>query len=183
MTGRTEATASHPVLAANRGGRVMLVQKETIRNTCELFARHGCRGEEAVAYWYGIECADGRISAVLSVAAPPAECSRGSYAVGRSEMARMGRAMRSQSMVSLAQFHTHPGRDTEHSQYDDLNAISARDGFLSLVAPWYGRGLDAALEGVTVHEAWNGRWHMLEGDAHRERIAVVDAVKAWGGDA
>ena len=179
MIGRT--AAAHPVLAASRGGRVLLVQKEAIQNTYELFARHGRRGEEAVVYWYGIECAGSCISAVLSVAAPQAECTSGGYAVGRGEMARMGRAMRSQSMVSLAQFHTHPGSGTEHSRYDDRNAISARDGFLSLVAPWYGLGQGAALEDVTVHEAWNGLWHVLEGNARRERIAVVDAVKAWGG--
>lgn len=170
----------HGVLTASPTGRILLVQKELVQKTYEVFARQGMRGSEAVAYWYGVECEGGSTDAVLSVAAPVARCTPHNYSVGREEMARVGRKMASRHMVSLAQLHTHPGDITEHSGYDDENAISRRNGFLSLVAPRYGMASAAALEGVTIHEAWKGRWHILGGEACKGRIVVVDMAGGAG---
>ena len=174
---RRNWTIGHRVLTASPTGRTLLVQKELVQKTYEVFAKHGARGNEAVAYWYGAECEGGCADAVLSVAAPNARCTPYNYSVDREEMARVGREMASRHMVSLAQLHTHPGDVTEHSEYDDENAISRRNGFLSLVAPRYGMAGAAMLEGVTVHEAWKGQWHILGGSARRMRIVAVDMAR------
>ena len=45
---------------------------------------------------------------------------------------------RARGWVAVGQLHSHPGRDVEHSWYDDENAISTR--IVSIVVPGYARG-------------------------------------------
>lgn len=167
--------ARHGALHKSPSGRILLVQKSVVEKTRKVLHDSGKR-KEAVAYWYGVErqrgC--GGPDAVLSVGVPEAECSAGSYRVSGDDSARLGREMRRQSIVSLAQLHTHPGGHTEHSETDDLEAVSLRDGFLSMVVPRYGRGLGPLLGGSTVHERWEGRWHILDARAAAGRIRLVD---------
>lgn len=169
--------ARHAVLDKSPCNRALLVQKTAVEKTHGILQEGGKCMKEAVAYWYGVEQRrGGGLDAVLSVGVPDAECTAGSYRVAEDDAARLGREMRRLSIVSLAQLHTHPGCRTEHSLTDDLDAVSLRDGFLSIVLPYYGRRNGPLLGGATVHERWNGRWHVLAERAVPGRIRLVDDI-------
>ncbi len=171
---------SHEVLRASKSGRRLAVPRRLLDATYDIFAEHGDRREESVVYWYGAESLrtgrGGKIDLVAAVGVPRGRYAEGQFAVQADDAARLGRAMMSQSLSCLAQFHTHPGRGTEHSDHDDGNAISMRDGFLSLVAPCYGGAGRSLRDGVTVHEAWGRRWCVLGGGAAEKRIFVIDDI-------
>ena len=170
----------HEILRASKCDRRLAVPRRLVDATYDIFAEHGNRREESVVYWYGAEslCAGrgGKVDLVAAVGAPRGRYAGGHFEVRADDAARLGRAMMPQSLACLAQFHTHPGRGTEHSAYDDENAISRRDGFLSLVAPCYGGAGRSLRDGVTVHEAWDRRWYVLDEGALEKRIAVFDDV-------
>lgn len=170
----------HEVLRASKSGRRLAVPRRLLDATYDIFAEHGDRREESVVYWYGAESLrtgrGGKIDLVAAVGVPRGRYAEGQFAVQADDAARLGRAMMSQSLSCLAQFHTHPGRGTEHSDHDDENSISMRDGFLSLVAPCYGGAGRSLRDGVTVHEAWGRRWYVLGGGAAEERILVIDDI-------
>ena len=171
---------SHEVLRANKSGRHLAVPRHLLDATYDIFAEHGSRREESVVYWYGAESLrtgrGGKVDLVAAVGVPCGRYAEGQFTVQADDAARLGRAMMSQSLVCLAQFHTHPGSNTEHSDYDDENAISMRDGFLSLVAPCYGGAGRSLRDGVTVHEAWDRQWYVLDKGALGKRIFVIDDI-------
>ena len=157
----------------SKSGRTLLVQERIIRQSYSEFEAYCNRGLETVVYWYGQESNSPSADVVTKVAVPDAERQPTHYHVPMEEAAKMGSAMMKDSLVCLAQFHTHPGELTWHSEYDDQNSISTRDGFLSLVAPRYGCRRDPSLNKVSIHEAWDGRWYLLAGPARKQRIRVV----------
>lgn len=160
----------------SKSGRVLLVQKHVIRQSYEVFG-DGCRqGLESVVYWYGLESPVSGADVVVAVAVPDAQRHPTWYETPAEQAATMGKAMAEASLVCLAQFHTHPGRNTRHSLHDDQNSISIRNGFLSLVTPCYGCRQDPGLKNVSIHEAWDARWHLLAKPAGRQRIRIVDDI-------
>jgi len=156
----------------------LLVPDHIVRHTYESFAPHRSRRVESIAYWYGVESR--RANAVVSLAVPDAERSACHYDVDEDTVAMMGGAMIKNSLVCLAQFHTHPGQSTAHSRRDDRRAMSGRDGFLSLVAPWHGSAAHPFPDSVSVHEMRAGRWSLLGDDEKRDRVRVVDDVVELG---
>lgn len=162
------------IQTAGHGKRTLLVQKSLVEETYRIFARNRDRQRVSVAYWYGIGCPGRGTSAVLSVGVPRAECTVVDYNVKEPEITRLGHAMRPQLLESLAQFYTRPSGDGRHSKNEDLNAISLRDGFLSLATPYYGRKIEPLMSNTTVHERWEGRWRVLEESECSERIKIVD---------
>ena len=177
---RLHGSQRHEVVQDSKSGRRLAVPRHLVDATYDIFAEHGDRNEESVVYWYGAESLrtgrGGKVDLVAAVGIPCGRYTEGQFAVRADDAARLGRAMMSQSLVCLAQFHTHPGYGTEHSSHDDENAISMRDGFLSLVAPCYGGAGRSLQDGVTVHEAWKRQWYVLDGGALEERILVVNDI-------
>ena len=57
----------------------------------------------------------------------------------------------------LAQVHSHPGRDTRHSDGDDDLVVMPFENMLSLVAPYYGRAIRAITD-FSVHQFQDRRW-------------------------
>lgn len=144
-----------------------------------MFERNRCKQRVSVAYWYGTGQPHRGTSAVLSVGVPRAECTMVDYHVEEPEIARLGHAIRRQaqgSMGSLAQFYTQPSGDGRHSKNEDINAISLRNGFLSLAAPYYGKKTEPLMDNITVHECWNGRWYVLGESERSERIKIIDSL-------
>jgi hypothetical protein len=76
-------------------------------------------------------------------------------------------------LVAVAQVHTHPGADTQHSPWDDAQAISRK--VYSLVLPWYGSG-EPSLDSVGVHCFVSGRWVSLAPDDVVERIVMLPSL-------
>lgn len=164
----------HKILSKSESDRVLLVSKETLFKTYELFQEYLKKQEESVVYWYGIESIKENKDHVICMVIPKAEHSYGNYFVSSEEAAKMGKKMMGVGLVCLAQFHTHPGKNTEHSDYDDEHAISNRNGFLSLIAPEYGNYSPFCIQAVSVHESWNGDWFMLDNLAKTSRIHITD---------
>lgn len=97
----------------------------------------------------------------------------GYYRIAEEETSRMGRLARADKLVALAQIHTHPtGYGVIHSPYDDANALSLGEHFLSLVFPDYGVA-QRPLKDVGVHERLPGRWALLDVSAASSRICIV----------
>jgi hypothetical protein len=72
----------------------------------------------------------------------------------------------------IAQIHSHPGDNVEHSVYDDRMAISIKA--LSLVVPRYGHWSGTFPECIGVHEWQNNHWHLLSMDDSRARIRLTN---------
>ena len=157
-----------------QSARPLLVPRHIVDETYRMFAAYRSARVESIGYWYGIE--SDTADAVVSLAVPDAERGPCHYAVSEDTITAMGRAMMGDSLVCLAQFHTHPGQSTAHSAHDVREAMSNRDRFLSLVAPWHGSPEHAFPDCVSAYERQGGRWVLLEGGAKRDRIRTVDGV-------
>jgi len=158
----------------SKSGRVLLVPKHVVRQSYEAFGDYCRQRLESVVYWYGLETPGSSTDVAVAVAIPDAQCHPTWYEVSAEQASAMRTTMATASLVCLAQFHTHPWKNTRHSLYDDRNSISIRNGFLSLVAPNYGCRQDLGLEEVSVHEAWDVRWYLLAKPAGQRRIRIVD---------
>ena len=167
---------SHEIVTKNKSKRLLLIQKHTLLMTYELFNKYCNDNVESVVYWYGKESIQDNVDIVISAVIPQTSRNPGNYSVSEKSIEKMGQITLSKSLVCLAQFHTHPGYNTEHSSYDDVESISSRKGFLSLVAPNYGCDKKTNLDNVSVHESWNHKWYVLSNSAKKDRIIILDDI-------
>lgn len=144
-----------------------LVPITALEGTLALLRRAG-RHESAV-YWYGTKTEAGL--ATVSYIVAPGQISRPrNYHVPASAVSQMvGRLQ--PGWKPIAQIHSHPGDDVEHSRYDDRMAISTKA--LSLVVPRYGQWSGSFPERIGVHEWQNDYWHLLSLDNARARIRLI----------
>jgi hypothetical protein len=135
--------------------------------TLALLKRAG-RNESAV-FWYGPKDDAGNATVCYVVA--PKQISRPrNYLVPAPEVSEMVRRLKP-GWRPIAQIHSHPGDNVEHSVYDDRMAISIKA--LSLVVPRYGHWSGTFPERVGVHEWQNSHWHLLSLDAAQARIRLM----------
>lgn len=167
---------NHKTISKSKSGRILSVSKDILFETHKSFQEYFKKQKEAVVYWYGVESIKENQDYVVCVVVPNAVRNETNYSVSMEEAAEMGKNMIKNNLVCLAQFHTHPSKNTEHSDYDDGHAISSRDGFLSLIAPRYGRYLPQSLKEISVHEVWENEWFMLNNSAKSNRIHVIDSL-------
>jgi hypothetical protein len=147
---------------------ILYVQRAAVRATQDLLRLGG--NNEACVFWYGER--RGESSYVRSVRAPMQKSTRGNYHVEPEAMSAMVRDL-PDIWRPLAQIHSHPGLNTEHSRYDDA-LISSRK-VVSLVFPLYGRSSAPWPDGVGVHEWQIDYWQMLPPDQTERRLSVVDS--------
>lgn len=165
-------SALNPVVSPNN--HKLLVSNLILKRTEDIFAKYHARRLEAVAYWHGIEGGVDGHDAAMSVVVPKARHSAGNFEVSVEETTKMGRLMTDMSLVCLAQIHTHPDKIIYQSWYDEQNALSNRDGFLSLIVPEYGGVSLRGLRKVTVYERWAGQWLLLSPEGVNKRIKIID---------
>ncbi len=123
---------------------------------------------ESSVFWYGPR--NGDMSTVAAVLTPQQIMTRGNYHVDAAAMSEMLRDV-DDAWRPLAQIHSHPGWNVEHSTYDDRMASSRKA--LSIVFPFYGRWNGPWPSGAGVHEWQDDYWHLLAvGDAAR-RVRVI----------
>lgn len=149
--------------------RFLEISKAGIDGTVRLLQRAGSR--ESAVFWFGTRGSDR--DTALYVVAPKQAMSWGSYRIDRGSHAALVQSL-SEGWRILAQVHTHPGTDVEHSTYDDEAAVSTRA--LSLVFPSYARFGRAFPAGVGVHEHQDGYWHRLDADQAVRRVRIADAL-------
>lgn len=148
------------------GSGLLQIPPSAIAATRFLLQRAGRR--EACVFWYGDRSGD--ISIVRSVRAPRQRCMPGNYHVEPEWMSDLVRSM-PDGWRPLAQIHSHPGVNTEHSRYDDRMISSKK--LLSLVFPTYGTALAPWPRGVGVHEWQADYWHMLKPVEVDRRVTLV----------
>lgn len=128
-------------------------------------------GHEGICYWAGTEWQGHTRFEKVFV---PEACHRAhGVFVSAAAYGAIVRQARRSGLGILAQVHSHPGADTRHSDGDDKLIIMPFDGMLSLVAPYYGKGLHTFVD-FSVHQYQANAWVLC--DAHSV-AAQVDGEK------
>jgi hypothetical protein len=141
--------------------RLMLVIPELIWSNLLQEFRALPRSVEQVAYLDGLD--DGTTRLVTTVAFPNANLERRSYRVSPEAMSEAGKHLRRLHLVRLAQVHTHPGVDVEHSPEDDRRAYSQESGAISIVLPDYGKQTPR-LDRIGFHVREASGWKLVPDD-------------------
>jgi len=126
--------------------------------------------QEAACFWYGTRDQAGN-GVVEALVVPAQSNRRGNYHVSAEAMGEVASRTRPLGWKNLAQVHTHPGSNVEHSRYDDENASSRRA--LSVVFPFYGNWGLSWPTGVGVHECQDGYWHLLPAAEASMRVVIT----------
>lgn len=139
-------------------GRVLAISQGLLDVTFCVFESYRERSVEACCFWYGRHVSD-TISKACAVVVPRQINRRLNFDVPRSSILPVSEATRRKGWKNLAQLHSHPDTDVEHSSYDDLHANSRRA--LSIVLPNYGASTTDWFDDVGLHEFQNDYWHYL----------------------
>jgi hypothetical protein len=134
--------------------------------TVSLLAPYAASRVESGLYWYGLRGAEAASALVVGI--PRQTNRRGDFEVTETDLAELVRTV-PEPLVAVAQLHTHPGFEIEHSPWDDEMAISQK--VLSLVIADYGRS--PRLPDVAVHEHRATQWDRLSVTDAKSRIVVV----------
>ncbi|WOS66962.1 MULTISPECIES: Mov34/MPN/PAD-1 family protein [Sinorhizobium] len=156
--------APRPYVPSNA---LLLVPPQAVLATRQLLQRAGRR--EACVFWYGDR---DDVSVVRSVRAPVQQSFRGNYHVEPEAMSQMVHNLDA-NWRPLAQVHSHPGLNTEHSRYDDKMMSSRK--VLSIVFPLYGVQAAPWPSGLGIHEWQIDYWHMLTPAEVDGRLALHQA--------
>ena len=119
-------------------------------------------GHEGLCYWSGREEPD--LTTLEAVIVPSAQHGKHGVFVSEADFADVARRARAMGLGVLAQVHSHPGRDTRHSDGDDDLIVMPFQNMLSLVAPYYGRFLRTITD-FSVHQYQDGRWVLCSRDS------------------
>lgn len=112
-------------------------------------------GHEGICYWAGHE--EPGLTRLEAVIAPNAHHHRFGVFISETAFAEVARRARTMGLGILSQVHSHPGRDTRHSDGDDELVVMPFENMLSLVAPHYGRTLKSITD-LSIHQFQNHRW-------------------------
>ena len=112
-------------------------------------------GHEGICYWAGRE--EPHLTNLEAVVVPTAHHERFGVFVSAAEFGELARRARAMGLGVLAQVHSHPGRDTRHSDGDDDLVVMPFENMLSLVAPHYGRTLTSITD-FSIHQFQEHRW-------------------------
>jgi hypothetical protein len=148
------------------------VPTAAVSATVGLLRRAGQR--ESGLFWYGPRDAAGN-GQVTYIAAPRQRMTWGNYHVSAAALTEIVNRV-PDDCKPLAQIHSHPGGNVEHSPYDDDMASSRRA--LSLVFPFYGQSTAPFPTDVGVHEWQDQYWHLLDrSQAERRLVLTADEVR------
>jgi JAB domain-containing protein similar to deubiquitination enzymes len=164
--------ASQPAAWEDRGRRLLL-PAGLPGAVARAFARQARARLEAGALLYGTRgSGDGAADTVHGLVIPQQEGSRARYHVPHAAIAAASAATIDRGWVTVAQLHSHPAADVEHSWYDDRHAVSVRA--ISIVLPFYGRDPGHWPGRIGVHEYQDGWWHLLTAGQAAARISFAE---------
>jgi hypothetical protein len=112
---------------------MIVVPVGIITATIETFVDCGRGRRECAVFW----TSPVGVARVDRLVHPSHRSSRTSYEVDEQWLNEFCFALGRQARTIQAQVHTHPG-EAFHSTCDDLGAVAAHDGFLSIVVPDFG---------------------------------------------
>jgi proteasome lid subunit RPN8/RPN11 len=150
------------------GPERLQVPRRALELTLEVLRKAGRL--ECCCFWYGKS--EGTIAVVSAVVMPRQRQTWGNYHVTADAMQRVHQRVGPRGLRNLAQIHSHPGVNVEHSTYDDEMANSRR--VISVVIPSYGHWLAGWPSGIGVHEFQNDYWHRLVDHDAGHRVVLTD---------
>jgi proteasome lid subunit RPN8/RPN11 len=135
-------------------GRLFVTDQVVDRTVDALRASRGPDGpHEGLVLWAGRQVLD--VTVVTTAVVPESTHSWGRVSIDERQVAAAARAARAVGLGVVAQVHSHPGRDTRHSDGDDTMVLMPFEGMFSLVVARYGAD---GFDGVGVHQHQDGRW-------------------------
>ncbi|MFC0028005.1 Mov34/MPN/PAD-1 family protein [Micromonospora chaiyaphumensis] len=164
-----------PLPTGPASGRLLVAEHVLAPTRAALQASSGDhRSHEGLVFWIGRNV--GADTLVIAVAAPPTKHHPGGVFVAEQAVASTSRAARAVGLGLVAQVHSHPGRDTRHSDGDDQLILMPYEGMFSLVVADYGQGSLLPAHGAGLHQYQHDRWVLVAGDA----LVVVPALLGIG---
>jgi proteasome lid subunit RPN8/RPN11 len=148
---------SHLRIAPARGR--IVVGADVIHQTADAltsFCDAGGDPHEGLVYWAGRRIAESTL--VMAAIAPAAKHESLRVIADERAIGFVARAARSQGLGIVAQVHSHPNRDTNHSIGDNQLVLMPFEGMFSIVVADYGRGSLEPGASLGVHEFQGGRW-------------------------
>lgn len=148
---------ARPLPAAPANGR-LIVPTVVADETLDLLrTSRGTDGpHEGMVLWAGRR--DGHDAVVAAVVSVDSDHGWGHVRIDEAQVGKAARAMRRHGLILVAQVHSHPGRDTRHSDGDDDLIVLRHEGMFSLVVACYGReGLQGG-DGLGVHQLQGATW-------------------------
>jgi len=103
---------------------------------------------EGICYLYGVVGEE--VVLIVSAIKPEAQTTCGSFFVPTKSMARVVRMGANNNLQVVGQVHTHP-QQAYHSAGDNKGALTAYDGYVSIVLPDYGKKLPSFRGAVFFH--------------------------------
>jgi proteasome lid subunit RPN8/RPN11 len=116
--------------------RRLIITESALLCMQQSLAAETAKRHEGIAYLLGQT--NGSTTIVLGAVRPESHTTRGSFNVTSLAMAKVVRKADDAGLQVVGQIHTHPG-EAYHSDGDVEGARIAYDGFVSIVAPDYGR--------------------------------------------
>lgn len=110
----------------------ILVRRSIVADTLNALRRFGL--VENIVYWTGVE--EGDDAKIVRVVEPEAFRRRQYVHVSGEEVARVVNESYERREILIVQLHTHPTVE-DHSETDDCGTVSKRNGFISLIVPFY----------------------------------------------
>ena len=139
------------------------------------------REREALAYWAGCSIAceqeTGSTAIITSVVFPQIESGYDHFRLLEGEMARISEWCATADVWILAQLHTHPS-DEPHSEADETWPASHRDGFLSIVIPFFAEFSTVTTPFWRVHTRGPTGWEDVTASA---MIRIIPSVLVTSG--
>lgn len=150
----------------------LLVLESVLRNTITGLS-YGA-GREMLCYWLGAELKSDRTAAVVLTAAfPHIESSYAQFRLREGQMGLITTWCAERDLWLLAQVHTHP-TDEPHSEADECWPASHRDGFLSIVFPFFASMSNIRTPGWSVYES-QGRGKWLQVDSEK-KLRIIPEI-------
>jgi proteasome lid subunit RPN8/RPN11 len=149
-------------LAKNRGRLTVPAAVAEHTQTALQRSRGPDGPHEGLVFWAGRR--SGEDTLVLCALLPATDHGPQHVFIDEREVGRMSRRARSLGLAVVAQVHSHPGRDTRHSDGDDTLILMPFEGMFSLVVADYGRGAIAPAEGAGLHQYQDHRWVQVQAE-------------------
>jgi hypothetical protein len=155
-------------------GRLVVAAAVARRTNEELAQFSGKDGRhEGLVLWLGRRV-EGDIL-IAALATPQVEHTWGSVRIGHHAVGVTSKAARRAGVSVLVQVHSHPGRDTRHSDGDDRMVLLPHEGMFSLVVGRYGDEPIEPHPGLGLHQFQDGHW-MLVRPVERSFLLVSTVV-------
>jgi len=152
-------------------GRILNLSWAALDETAQKL--RGVGRNEACCLWLGKRSEDGT-EQVEAIVVPEQMNRPLNYSVDSSAMRSANALAKQWGWTLIANVHSHPGEDTEHSNYDDIMMPSR--SALSVVVPHHGRWpMEEWPNGYGIHEFIDDYWHLLNSEQVDQRVKVSRA--------